>query len=136
MSVKIFLRLILTASSFQMKNFLRSFLFAFSGIKTMFQSERNFKIQVGVFLIVVFAGFIFKLSTSEWIQLLLISGFILALEMINSVVEKLCDFIEPKQNPSIKTIKDVAAGFVLLASIFAALIGLLIFVPKIWAYFS
>ena len=119
-----------------MKNFLHSFIFAYSGIQSMFRTERNFKIQFGFFLLVLIVGFLLNLSILEWILILLISGFILTLEMINSVVEKLCDFIEPQQNPSIKTIKDVAAGFVLLASIFAVVIGLLIFVPKIWDCFS
>lgn len=118
-----------------MKNFLHSFLFAYSGIQSMFRTERNFKIQFGSFLLVLIAGFVLNLSTLEWILILLISGFILTLEMINSVVEKLCDFIEPNQNQSIKTIKDVSAGAVLFASCIAFVIGLIIFAPKIWLLF-
>ncbi len=64
---------------------------------------------------------------------LLCSGSVLCLEMLNSALEKLADIVEPAFHPQIKIVKDVAAGAVLLASIMSAIIGTIIFLPEILA---
>ena len=73
------------------------------------------------------AGFYFHVSANEWLVLLLISALVLALETINSAIEKLCDLYTKETHPQIKRIKDIAAGAVLISAIFALVIAIVIF---------
>lgn len=113
-----------------MKKLIRSFYFAFSGVFILLKTERNFKIHVIAFLTVVLAGFIFKITSTEWLMLLSISALVLSLEALNTTLEKLCDLYSKEQNQTIKTIKDIAAGSVLIAAIFSVIVGVIIF----WKY--
>lgn len=115
--------------------FLRSLLFAFRGIKSCLLTEKNFRIQFIIGLIVVVAGFYFQISKSEWVEILLCISLVLSLEMINSGVEGICNFISPSYHDSIKRIKDITAGSVLIATIFSIIIGIFIFFPKLTELF-
>lgn len=118
-----------------MKNFFASFKYAFAGVLSALKTERNFKVQlVAAFLVLLFA-FILKVNFLEWSILILCVVLVFSLELINSAVEKICNLVHSEKHPQIKIIKDVAAGAVLLAAIGAALIGAIIFVPKLWLYF-
>lgn len=96
----------------------------------MFKGERNFKIQFIIFLFVCALGYYFEITKIEWLIILGISSLVFALEIMNSAIERLCDLYSTKIDPRIKTIKDLAAGAVLLTSIFSIVIGLIIF----WKY--
>lgn len=109
-----------------MFRFLKSFVFAFSGIFQLLKTERNFKIQLLALVIVIVAGIYFNISKFEWIAVLSISALVLSLEALNSSIEKLCDLYTEEQNPKIKIIKDIAAGSVLIAAIFAVAIAVVI----------
>ncbi len=109
----------------------KTFITAFNGIKYFFKTERNGKIQAYVAALVILAGLYFRLSSIEWIFILLCIGAVLALEMINSALEHLCNLVHKEYHPVIRTIKDVSAGAVLITSIISVLIGLIIFLPKI-----
>lgn len=100
---------------------------AFRGLSQMFRSERNFSIQFAVFLLVIATGLYLDISNIHWLVILLCSGLVLSLETINSAIERTCDLISKKEHPQIKLIKDLCAGAVLLASIFSAIIGAVIF---------
>jgi len=113
-----------------MISFFRSFVFAFSGLIVMFKGERNFKIQFIIFLFVCALGFYFEIAKIEWLIILGISTLVLALEIMNSAIERLCNLYSTEFDPRIKTIKDLAAGAVLLTSIFSIAIGIIIF----WKY--
>jgi len=82
--------------------------------------------------LVVFAGFYFSLSNFEWTVLVLAIALVLSLEMINSAIEYMVDLVSKDYNPVAGKVKDVAAGAVLIAAIFAIIIGLIIFIPKIF----
>jgi diacylglycerol kinase len=110
-----------------MINFLKGFSYAFAGIWQMVLHERNFKIHVLAFIVVVSAGFYFQVTPNEWLILLLISALVLALETINSAIEKMCDLYTTETHPQLKLIKDIAAGAVLIAAIFAVVIAIIIF---------
>lgn len=97
----------------------------------MFSSERNFNVQFVLFCLLVISGLFLRITTSDWIVLLIMSAIVLSLEMINSAIEKTCDLISKENNPKIKNIKDISAGAVLLASLFALVIGLLTLLPYI-----
>jgi diacylglycerol kinase len=105
---------------------------AFNGLSLFFRKERNGKIQVAVTVIILITGFVFHLSAIEWILILICICLVLALEMINSAVEHLCNLVHNEYHPSIKIIKDIAAGAVLFASIISVIIGLIIIFPKIY----
>lgn len=118
-----------------MIKFLKGFGYAFAGIWQMLLHERNFKVHVLALVVVISTGLYFRVTANEWLILLLISALVLALETINSAIEKLCDLYTKETHPQIKLIKDIAAGAVLIAAIFAVVIALIIFKKYILTLF-
>ncbi|MEO7316968.1 MAG: diacylglycerol kinase family protein [Ginsengibacter sp.] len=110
---------------------IKSFKFAFEGLRDALLHERNFRIQVVVFIIVIIAGFSFQINSTEWIFILLCAAVVLSTEIINSAIEKLCNFVSPEIHPLIKKIKDFSAAAVLVGTILSVIIGAIIFLPKI-----
>lgn len=111
---------------------IKSFVYAFNGIKSAIKSETNVKIHITILTLVVIAGFVLHISYFEWLICLVCFGLVLSAELMNTAIEKLVDMISPERRPEAGFIKDVAAGAVLLAAIFSAIAGLYIFVPKLW----
>ena len=109
----------------------KSFGDAFEGIFTGIKKERNMKIHCLAMLCVVAAGFVFRISVSEWCICLILFGMILSLELVNTAMEAVVDLVTEERRPLAKLAKDTAAGAVLIAAIMAAGVGLLIFVPKV-----
>jgi diacylglycerol kinase (ATP) len=114
---------------------IRSFGYAINGISVFFAREQNARIHFAVFACVVAAGFFFRLSAMEWMAVALASGSVLTAEAINTSIEELSDAVSPERNPKIKLVKDLAAGAVLISALAAVAVGLLLFVPKIMAWF-
>jgi len=110
---------------------LKAFINAFNGMKYFFLHERNGKIQLCVAAAVVALAVGLGVSTTDWIALLVCIAMVLSLEMLNSALEKLSNLVQEDYHPVIKTVKDVAASAVLFASLIAAIIGCIIFLPKI-----
>ena len=113
------------------KKLVRSFKFAIFGIKTILQEEHAFKVMFLVAMLVVVAMFYFDLPLTQKAVLLTVIILVLILELINSVIEKLLDFVCPGLDGRVKIIKNILAGIVLLASLGAAIIGILIFLPHV-----
>lgn len=109
----------------------KTFAAAFSGIGYFFKTERNGKIQAAAALMAIVAAFWLHISAVEWILILFCIAAVITLEMVNTALEHLCNHVHEDYHPSIKIIKDVAAGAVLFASIISIITGLIIFVPKI-----
>ena len=82
-------------------------------------------------VLVLMAAWIFHLSNIEWMILLLNIALVVGFEMMNSAIERICNFVQPQHNHFIKLIKDISAGAVLMAALIAVSCGLLIFLPKI-----
>lgn len=116
---------------FSLKARAKSFRYAFSGIYTLIKNEHNARIHLCVTIGVLFSGFFFELSAAEWINLIFAIGLVFSAEAFNSAIEYLSDLVSPEYHPLVKKAKDVAAAAVLLTAIAAALIGLIIFIPKI-----
>jgi diacylglycerol kinase len=116
-----------------MKRFIKSLGYALNGLRLFFSKEQNGQLQAIVSILVIIAGFVFKLGLYEWVIILVCIALVLALEMMNSVIEKLIDHLHPHRHQQIKWIKDVAAGAVLWAAIISAVIGAIIFIPKVLA---
>ena len=110
---------------------LKSFVYAFEGIKAFLRYEPQALIHVIAASAVIIAGFYFKMSTTEWLAIIFAIGIVVVSEMLNTAIEKLTDMVSPEIHPQAKVVKDVAAGAVLVASIVAAAIGLLVFLPKV-----
>jgi len=119
------------SNKFSFNQRLRSFGFAIKGIIAMFKDQHNFWIQCAVAIAVIILGLLLNIGTTEWLFISLSIGFVLTAEMFNSVIEKLVDLVSPEFNKKAGLIKDIAAGAVLIAAITSAVIGLLIFVPRI-----
>lgn len=113
------------------KRLRNSFKYALRGIKSCVLDEQNMLIHFTVAFLVITAGFIFRISYMEWIICLLLIGMVLMMELLNTAIENTCDAVTDKNNKYIKVAKDTAAGAVLVIAIISAIIGLLIFVPKI-----
>lgn len=114
-----------------MLNFLKGFVYAYSGLVVFFRHEKNGRILLVVAVLVVLLGLSLSVSAWEWMVLLACIGSVLSFEMINSAIEKLCNLVHPKYHPAVKVIKDISAGAVLWLSVFSAIIGVIVFLPKI-----
>lgn len=115
------------------KHFIASLEFALQGVKTVFKEEHNMRTHVVVGILAVIIGFIFQLATWEWLWLLLVIFLVLVMEIINTVFENVVDMVTDFHfHPIGKKVKDMAAGAVLLTTGFAVVVGLLLFLPKVW----
>ena len=110
---------------------IKSIGYALEGLKTLFKEEPNAIIHGAITLMVIFLGFYFEVSKTEWITLLIMIGLVFSLELINTAIENLCNLISMEKNVQIKRIKDLSAAAVLVAAIIAVLIGCIVFIPKI-----
>jgi diacylglycerol kinase len=118
--------------SFSIRERIKSFSYAFDGIKTLFIEEHNARIHFFLSIVVILLGFFYKIDTYEWVAILLCMGLVFALEAINSSIENLADFCTKEKDPLIKKSKDLAAAAVLIAAIISLFIAGIIFIPKIF----
>lgn len=102
---------------------------AIIGLKAAIKEEQTFKIQVAVAILVIFFMFYYPLIVLERVILILTILLVLGLELINSQIERILDFLEPEFNHKIRKIKDLSASAVLVVVIGSIFIGLLIFLP-------
>jgi undecaprenol kinase/diacylglycerol kinase (ATP) len=115
-----------------MKSFFSRVKFALQGWLHFFSHETNGRIQAVIAALVVVAGFVFQITTHEWLWILLCIAIVIGLEMVNTAFETLANRLHPGLHPDIKIVKDVAAGAVLWAAVISVIIGAVIFLPKIW----
>ena len=115
----------------KMKKIRNSFKYAIEGIWTSFKTERNMKIHIFIMILVIIAGIILKINKSEWIICIILFAIVIGSELFNTSIETIVDMVMPKKNEKAKIAKDVSAGAVLVVAIGAAIIGLVIFVPRI-----
>ncbi|NLZ20311.1 MAG: diacylglycerol kinase family protein [Bacteroidales bacterium] len=117
------------------KKLRHSFHYAFSGFADLLREESNARIHCIISVLVIAAGFIFRISAAEWIGVAFAIGLVLSAEAFNTALERLADVIQPDQDERIRDVKDLAAAAVLLCALAAAAVGLIVFVPKIIALF-
>ena len=114
-----------------MKKLINSFKYATQGIFTSFKTEKNMKIHILIMLLVIVAGILLKISKLEWIICIILFSIVIAGELFNTAMETVVDMVMPDKNEKAKIAKDVSAGAVLVLAIGAAIIGFMIFIPKI-----
>lgn len=117
---------------FSIKSRLDSFKYAFDGFKTLFLEEHNSRIHLFIALFIIILGFLFNISNTELLFIVFCIGFVFFAELINSSIENIADFVSPEKHHSIKKVKDLAAAAVLMGAITSVIIGLIIFLPKIY----
>jgi diacylglycerol kinase (ATP) len=117
--------------SFSWKARLKSFKYAWEGIVSFFRLEYNAQIHLAITVLVLVLSITLQLSKWEVIAVVFSIAIVWVVEMINTVIEKMMDFICIERHPQIKLIKDLAAGAVLVAAVAAAIIGCIIFIPKL-----
>ena len=109
----------------------RSLSHAVRGLRLCFGSERNFRIHVAAGLLAVSASFALPMLTWQRVIVWFVVMIVLVLELINSSIERVVDLVKPQLHERAGEIKDLMAGAVLLASLFAVLIGLIMFLPSV-----
>ena len=113
------------------KKIINSFKYAIQGVCASFKTERNMKIHIFIMILVIIAGIILKINKSEWIICIILFAIVIGSELFNTSIETIVDMVMPEKNEKAKIAKDVSAGAVLVVAIGAAIIGLVIFVPRI-----
>ena len=113
------------------RKLINSFKYAFNGLAEAWKKEQNIKIHVLIMIFVIIAGFLLKISIAEWIVCLILFAMGISLELINTAIEITVDIAMPKINEKAKFAKDISAGAVLFSAIISAIIGIIIFLPKI-----
>ena len=112
-----------------------SFKYAIEGIKKAFKAERNLKVHTLAMLLVLVLGFIFKLAVWEWVVCIVLFALVIGAELFNTSIEEVVNLLSPEIRIHAKYAKDIAAGAVLVNAFFAAVVGFIIFIPKIIALF-
>jgi diacylglycerol kinase (ATP) len=118
--------------SFSFAHRLKSFTYAWSGIKAILHTEHNAWIHLALTICVIVLSIIFKLTMTELSLLAIVVAMVWITELFNTCIEKIMDFVSTERRPKIKLIKDMAAAAVLIASFAALIVGALIFIPKIF----
>lgn len=113
------------------RNRAKSIVCAINGLKILLKEEHNSRIHTAIAIVVITAGFLLKISNTEWLIICILIALVLSLEIINSAIENLCDHVTPQLNDTIKKIKDLAAAAVLVASAISVICGAIIFLPKL-----
>lgn len=109
--------------------------YALQGLVHAIKTQPNFVIHLVVSVLVVLAGLYFKISNYEWIILVLVIGLGLAIELVNTSIESAVDLVTKKWRRLAKIAKDTASAAMLVYALSASIIGLIIFLPKIWKLF-
>ena len=117
--------------TFGLKRFFKSFTYAIHGIITAFKTEQNLLFDAIFAFIVIILGFVLKLSTMEFIVVILAIGLVISMELINTAIEYVVDMSMPEIHPLAKISKDIASGAVLISAVSALVIGIIIYFPKI-----
>ena len=114
------------------KNYIKSFGYALKGIGLFLKLETNARVHFVATIVVTLLGLFLKLETNEWLWIIFACALVILTEMLNTAIEKICDYLTMEKMKEIKTIKDISAGAVLVATLCAVIIGVIIFGPYLF----
>jgi len=114
------------------RRLVKSFVYAGRGILILLWTQANARLHTAAAIAAVAAGWFFDISRVEWCAVVGAIGLVFTAEGVNTAIESVVDLASPKMHPLAGRAKDVAAGAVLLAAMAAAVIGLLVFGPRVW----
>lgn len=118
------------------KKLINSFKYALQGFASSFRTERNMKIHAVATILVIILGIYLKLNLIEWSIITIAIVIVISAELFNTAIETIVDMVSPQKNEKAKLAKDISAGAVLILAIGSAIVGFIIFLPKIIAIFS
>ena len=113
------------------KPLLKTLSYGFNGIFYTLRHERNMVIHFLVMILVIIAGIVFKITFVEWGICFVLFALVLSLELMNTALENVVDLVTEEKKAKAKIAKDAAAGAVLVAALFAVIIGISIFLPRL-----
>ena len=113
----------------------RAIRYALGGISELLHKEKNTRVYLFFTIAAIIMGIVTHINEVEWLVLILIISAIWSAEAINSAIERTVDLVTLEKKPLAKSAKDLAAGGVLILSIGSVIIGLIIFLPKIYLIF-
>lgn len=116
---------------FSIINRLKSFKYAFNGLKLFIINDHNGRVHVFAAVLVILFSWYIGLSRLEWVAILSVITVVITAEIINSSIEKLADVVSPDYHPKIKVVKDLAAAAVLVAAFLAVAVAAIVFLPKL-----
>ena len=108
--------------------------YALEGIGEGWRNHPNFRRQMVILAAVLAAGWRYRISGSEWIAVILASGLVMGAEMANTAIEAAVDLATLEKRPKAKIAKDAAAGGVMIMSVAAAIVGIIIFLPRLMGH--
>lgn len=121
---------------FSIRKRLKSFGYAFAGLRVLFREEHNSRIHAVAALLAVLTGVVLHISAGEWLAVVIVIGMVFAAEIFNSSLERTADFIKTERDDRKRDIKDLGAAAVLVCAITATVVGVIVFLPKIIALFT
>lgn len=113
--------------------FIAGFGYAFSGLWYALRTQRNVRVHLLLALLAILMGILLRISAIEFAMIFVAITGVFISEMFNTVIELCINLASPNYHPLAKIAKDVAAGAVLLSAMLSVIIGLLVFVPHLWA---
>ncbi|WP_066367859.1 diacylglycerol kinase family protein [Neobacillus fumarioli] len=116
--------------------FWKAFSFAIAGILSAIKTERNLRFHLVCSCLVLFLSYFFSISRTEWVLILLLIGGMIALELLNTAVERVVDLVTLDDHPLAKQAKDLAAGAVLVYAVLSVIAGMFIFLPYVIKFFE
>jgi diacylglycerol kinase (ATP) len=116
-----------------LRAFIQGFAHAFRGILFGLRTQRNLRVHALATLSVIVLGFVLQIERWEWCAILISCGVVWATELLNTAIERLADRVSMEREEAIRVVKDAAAGAVLAASLAAAAVGAVIFLPRLLA---
>jgi len=119
-----------------MRKLINSFGYAFKGVAHATATQLNFRIHLGATVLAIFLGWFLNISVAEWLWVGLCITVVLVTELFNTMIEALTDLVSPGYNEKAGHVKDMSAGAVIIAAIFALATGLVIFLPKLLLLFN
>lgn len=117
------------------KKLLKSFSYALDGIYLAVKLDQNVRFHLVVSFFVLLLSFVLKISTTEFLFIIMAIFFVLISEMVNTAIEEMTNLIIKEHHVSAKVAKDVAAGSVLLSAVFAVIVASIILLPKLFVIF-
>jgi len=116
------------------RNLINSFFSAIRGLIGILKTQRNVRIIFACGILAIILGICLKVTLTEMLILVLTIGIVCVAEIFNTMVEEITNLITDKYDPKIKSIKEISAGAVFIASIISLIVGCLIFIRRLLVF--
>jgi diacylglycerol kinase (ATP) len=118
-----------------LRRFIDSANHAISGILYAAKTQRHMRYHLYAAVVVLLLSLLLGVSWSEFAILVILSIIVLSAEMLNTAIEDIINILFRDYDKRAKTIKDIAAGAVLITAIGAMVIGYIILFRPLSRFF-